>query len=201
VQFVAISCSATTDSAPTTRTTTSLAFRTAGTFEEPLVATGQTSGKEDLALSIAIEKFKARVTPDDFTVFHDFLTQFPKSHWRVALLTNLGLGYYHYGYFSKAIECWEEAWAAGHEASAGPAKALVDRAVGELARMHARLGHADQLAALFNDVGNRPISGPATEAITGAKEGLWTMRNDPGIAYLCGPMALKNLLLFRNATP
>src|SRR5206468_1667702 len=39
------------------------------------------------------------------------------------------------------------------------------------------------------------------EAITGAKEGLWTMRNDPGIAYLCGPMALKNLLRLKHFSP
>jgi hypothetical protein len=72
---------------------------------------------------------------------------------------------------------------------------LVDRAVGELLRMHARLGHADEVAALFEEIGERPLTGPATETRTGAKEGLWIMRNDPGVAYLCGPMALKNLLL------
>ena len=201
VQLVGIHCTAAADRSPNPGTITSLTFRTAGIFEEPLVATGQTSGKEDLALSVAIEKYKRRGIPDDFTAFHRFLMQFPQSHWRAALLTNLGLGYYHYGYFSKAIECWEEAWNAGRDASTGPAKALVDRAIGELARMHARLGHADRLETLLNEFGNRPVSGPATEAVTGAKEGLWKMRNDPGIAFLCGPMALKNLLLYRNATP
>jgi RHS repeat-associated protein len=200
VQLAGIDCAAAADSSPSPGTISSLALRTAGIFEEPLVATGQTSGKEDLALSIAIEQYKAQEIPDDFTVFHRFLTQFPKSNWRAALLTNLGLQYYHYGYFSRAIECWEGAWSAGRDASSGPAKALVDRAVGELVRMHARLGHADRLDALFSEVGNRAVSGPATEALTGAKEGLWTMRNDPGIAYLCGPMALKNLLLFQKAT-
>jgi hypothetical protein len=33
----------------------------------------------------------------------------------------------------------------------------------------------------------------AREVIAGAREGLWLMRNDPGVAYLCGPMALKSL--------
>jgi Peptidase C39 family len=75
------------------------------------------------------------------------------------------------------------------------AKALVDRAIGELIRMHARIGHADLVEVLLKQVENRHVSGPATEAVTGAKEGLWMMRHDPGVSYLCGPMALKNLLL------
>src|SRR5690606_33914364 len=29
-------------------------------------------------------------------------------------------------------------------------------------------------------------------AVAGAREGLWIMKNDPGVAYLCGPMALAN---------
>ncbi|HWY53045.1 MAG TPA: RHS repeat-associated core domain-containing protein [Terriglobales bacterium] len=177
-----------------------LALRTAGVFEEPLVATGITLSSEDLALAEATATYKTQTVPDDFTVFDRFLAEYPQSNWRVALLTNLGLAYYHYGYFSKAIDSWEEAWKEGRGATSAEAKALVDRAVGELARMHARLGHADRLAALFQEIGDRPVSGPATESLTGATEGLWTMRNDPGVAYLCGPMALKNLLLSENAS-
>ena len=49
---------------------------------------------------------------------------------------------------------------------------LVDLAVGELLRMHARIGHADRLTELFAEVEGRTVTGPATEALTGAKEGL-----------------------------
>jgi RHS repeat-associated protein len=186
--------------APEASASAHLALRTAGIFEEPLVATGETSADEDQALLRAIAGYKTQTDRDDFTVFDHFLAEFPHSNWRVALRTNLGLAYYHYGYFSKAIDAWEDAWSAGRGAASREAKALLDRAVGELARMHARLGHADRLAALFDEIGDRPISGPATEFITGAREGLWTMRNNPGVAYLCGPAALKNLLLLRNAS-
>jgi len=65
--------------------------------------------------------------------------------------------------------------------------------------MHARLGHADRLEELFKEVGGRAVTGPATEALAGAKEGLWQMRHNPGVAYLRGPMALKNLLLAQGA--
>ncbi len=172
--------------------------RLASQFEEPLVATGTASPKEDEALLHALRSYRDRAIEDDFTSLIDFLKHQPNSAWRVALLTNLGLSYYHYGYFSKAIDSWQQAWQVGKLFTEPRAKALVDRAVGELARMHARLGHADELETLFRELADRPVSGPATEAIAGAREGLAVMRNDPGIAYLCGPMALKNLLLSEN---
>src|ERR1700730_17588069 len=48
---------------------------------------------------------------------------------------------------------------------------------------------------MLAEIGERALTGPATELQAGAKEGLWMMRNEPGGAFLCGPMALKNLLL------
>src|SRR5689334_4915962 len=170
-------------------------------FEEPLVATAPTSPNEDNALRRAIQAYQGQASPDDFGVFDAFLAEYPRSGWRAALLTNLGLSYYHFGYFSRAIDSLEQAWRAGRSATEPRAKALVDRAVGELVRMHARLGHADRLEALLKETGGRHVTGPATEALAGGKEGLWMMQHNPGVAYLCGPMALKNLLLSQGATP
>jgi RHS repeat-associated protein len=167
----------------------------ASQFEEPLIRTSPTSPEEDGALLSAIAAYRQQKTPDDLSALERFLSRHPRSGWRVALLTNLGLSYYHYGYFSRAIDAFGQAWKEGRSLAERHARALVDRAVGELARMHARLGHADALEALFKDIGDRHVTGPATEAIAGAREGLAVMRTDPGIAYLCGPMALKNLLL------
>jgi YD repeat-containing protein len=67
--------------------------------------------------------------------------------------------------------------------------------------MHARVGHADALEKLFAEIGTRQVSGPATEMITAAREGLWMFQHDPGVSYLCGPQALKNLLIALNADP
>lgn len=64
--------------------------------------------------------------------------------------------------------------------------------------MHARLGHADTLAALLETVSQRNFTGPATEAVAGAREGLWMMRNRPGISYLCGAKALYSLLQWQQ---
>src|SRR5579872_17761 len=170
-------------------------------FEEPLVATALTSRTEDDALARAIRAYHDQASPDDFQVFQAFLSEYPRTGWRVALLSNLGLSYYHYGYFSKAIESWEQAWQAGRSVTEPRARALVDRTVGELVRMHARLGHAGRLEALLEETSGRHVTGPATEALAGGKEGLWMMQHNPGVAYLCGPMALKSLLLSQGAAP
>jgi hypothetical protein len=170
-------------------------------FDEPLVPTSATSPEENKALSRALKSYREAAGDYPFRPLEEFLTNHPQSGWRVALLTNLGLSYYHRGYFSKTIEVLEKAWTEGHAATEPRAKALVDRSVGELLWMHARLGHSERLAELFDDIGERPLTGPATELRTGAKEGLWTMRNEPGVAYLCGPMALRNLLLARGTSP
>ena len=171
----------------------------AAQFEEPLVPTGRTTPQQDEAVLRAIEEYRAQAAGEGLSALSRFVADHRDSPWRVAVLTNMGLSWYHYGYFSKAIDAWEQAWREGKAVSDPRAKALVDRALGELMQMHARLGHADRLAALFAETGNRNVTGPATEALTGAREGLWMMRHEPGIAYLCGPMALKNLLLSLGA--
>jgi hypothetical protein len=176
-------------------------------LEEPLVATKPTDAAEDQAVRQAAAEFgkPGAAAADDDTAqlapFERFLAVYPHSGWSAAVLTDLGLAYYHAGYFTRAFDAWTRAWQEGRSATAPMAKALVDRAVGELARMHARVGHADELEALFKDIGDRPLTGPATEAITGAHEGAWEMRHKPGDAYLCGPKALGNTLRALGASP
>ena len=41
----------------------------------------------------------------------------------------------------------------------------------------------------------RGFIGAATERITGAREGLWSMQNKPEISFKCGPYALQRILL------
>lgn len=170
-------------------------------FEEPLIATAPTSAAEDADLLIAIEHYRHRNSDDDYQALTDFLHSHPASGWQISLWTNLGLSYYQAGRFSLAIEAWENAWRLGKDVTEPHAKALVDRALGELMRMHARIGHADRLRALFIEMGDRAVTGSATEAVAGARDGLWMMEHEPGISFLCGPVALRNLLLSQGATP
>ena len=66
------------------------------------------------------------------------------------------LAYFHDGYFTRAMDAWLGAWAEGRQHKDPLVKALVDRAVGELARMHARVGRSAELRELLDDIGDRP---------------------------------------------
>lgn len=172
-------------------------------FPELLVATTPTTPEQDSALMAAVQAFAPegdtamarKDFPERAKPFLDFLAQYPSSGWAMALHINLGLGYHRSGYYSRALASYEQAWALGKNSTINnEAKRLADRAIGELLRMHARIGHMDQIDALLAEISSRDIQGSATELVTGSKEGLWTMRNRPEIAFLCGPKALVNVL-------
>lgn len=166
-------------------------------LEEPLVPVGgNPTSAENAALAEALRAYSQRAGPDDFSSLIGFLQSYPTCPWTVALLTNLGLEYYHTGHYSKTLEVWRQAWELGRTATDLKGKATADRAVGELAYMHARLGRMAELDALLKSVEGRAFSGPATERITGAREGLWNMENHPEIAFRCGPLALHRIKLF-----
>ena len=175
-------------------------------FAEPLIPTKATSNAEDAALIDAISAYRGRKAPDDFSALITFLNNHPQSGWTAGLRTNLGLAYLHYGYFSRADEEWQKAWLTGKAVSAPAARTMVDRAVGERARLLASLGQFDKLAALFADIGPRPITGSATESIQMAREQLVLVKKDPRHLFICGPMALRALLVaqgssFKDAYP
>jgi len=69
----------------------------AARFEEPLVATGRTSAEENAALLAAVKAYEARETADDFAALHSFLTDYPRSNWRIRVAHQPRPFYYHYG--------------------------------------------------------------------------------------------------------
>jgi RHS repeat-associated protein len=168
-------------------------------FAEPLVPTSPTTSAEDQALLQALTAYSHRAVPEDFSSLNAFLSIYPRSGWAPALLTNLGLSYLHDGYFSRALGAWERAWKDGEDAGDPPAKALVDRAVGELARLEASLGNNKRLAALFDEIGKRPITGSATELIQTAREELSLSVKGPRHLFICGPLALEALMTAQGA--
>jgi YD repeat-containing protein len=167
---------------------------------DALVAAGPSSETQDRAVLRAVDAFDRRSNPDDFTSLTNFLAAHPHSPWRIAILTNLGIDYLHDGYFSRALDVWRQAWRDGRDLGNNRVKPLVDLAVGELATLHAALGHERRLSALLTEIGQRPISGPATAMVLQARHALWVMRHHPKHLFLCGPTALKMLLLARHAT-
>lgn len=164
-------------------------------FAEPLVATSPTDPVEDQALLQALARYNHRSEAEDVSALSNFLATHPHSGWAPALFTNIGLSDLHYGYFSRALDAWQSAWDEGKDAADPHARALVDRAVGELARLDANLGHMQELAALFDEIGRRPVTGSATEAVQAAREELTLLKSDPRHLFNCGPLALRSLML------
>src|SRR5437763_15474270 len=71
-------------------------FFRARVFEEPLVPIGgEPTPKENAALAEALLGYGKRSGPDDFSSLTGFLETHPRSPWRAALLTGLGLEYYN----------------------------------------------------------------------------------------------------------
>jgi RHS repeat-associated protein len=176
------------------------AFLAQGHFVEPLIAMAPTTADEDRALARALADYDQRREVGDWSALTGFLARFPDSGWRAALLVNLGLEYKHYGYLSRALDAFEEAWRVGKSASGTYQKPLVDRAVGELALLHAQLGHAETVKALLAEIAGRPVANPGGEWLQMARETLWVMENDPKHLFLCGPLALKFLMMENPAT-
>src|SRR5579872_4325965 len=174
---------------------------------EPLVATGPVSPEEGADLDAALKEFhdapakagKSSDYDDYAKPLQDFIAAHPNSNWNAAINLNLGLGYYHSGYYSRVFTYLEKSWQLGRSATTPQAHMMIDRAVGELAEMHAKLGHTKELQDIFADIGNRPIGGPGTELIQGAHDGLGAFEHDYKHAYLCGPKALMNVLTVLKA--
>lgn len=163
-------------------------------FEEPLVPIGAApSGQENAASSAAVAAYGHRDAPDDFSALTDYLETHPDSAWNAAILTGLGFECFNTGHYSRALKAWKRAWELGRLATDLRGKALADRAVGELAFMYARLGRVAELEELLFSLRGRAISGPATGRLTGAGEGLATMRIEPEVAFKCGPYALHSI--------
>lgn len=163
-------------------------------FAEPLVPIGgKPTAGENSDLAAALLGYSKRTGPDDFSSLTGYLNKYPQSPWTASLLTGLGLEYYNTAHYSLALDAWAKAWALGKGATDARGIANAYRAAGELAYMYARLGRMKELETLLKSLQGQVLVGPATEKIAGAREGLWTMKNHPEIAFRCGPLALERI--------
>ena len=100
---------------------------------------------------------------------------------------------YDTGYFSEALNHWKAAWELTKGKTDADSIAIANRAIAEYAKMCARVGRKDDLAAVFEETKGRTFQGTAKVLMGNAREGYWSMLNRSGIAYRCGPYALTNV--------
>lgn len=163
-------------------------------FAEPLVARGAApSPAEAEELARVIGRYLATKDQEDLSLFSSYLGRFPGNPWRVSILVGMGNSYRFHGYFTRAIEVWEEAWSVAQSSNDARAVNDASSAVGGLAELYARLGRMDRLNALLKEVEGQPLSAVAREQISAAAHGLWLMRNEPTRSFRCGPLGLAML--------
>jgi RHS repeat-associated protein len=174
-------------------------LRSVRLFGEPLIPAGAApTAAQNAEVAAALRSHAARSVVDDYSALEQFVVQHPDSPWTPSLWYNLGREYYKTGWYTKALEGWGKAWQLLKPATEPAAKAMADRAAGELALMYGRIGRMDELTALLDSVQGRVIIGSAEQKIAGAREGLWMMQHRPEVSFRCGPMALYRINMFTN---
>jgi len=123
-----------------------------------------------------------------------FLEKHPKSPWRASLMAGLGVDYRQAGYFSRAIEVWEDAWRLSRNEKQLMAREVADQVVADLAQMYAWAGNANKLQLLFAEMGSRQVRGNSTEKISHARQMMDMMHVAPETTFKCGALALGQLL-------
>lgn len=164
-------------------------------FREELQPVTEDSSPTELkALADAIVSHGSRKDSDDTSALTGFLQAYPKSPWKISLLTNIGLAQFDAGYFSKAFATWEDAL---HEAKQDNNKAaglIAGRALAELLTLNARVGRMEKMEELLVAKEVPELVGPLAERVRSSRGALGMMKTQPEIAFKCGPFAVGNLL-------
>jgi YD repeat-containing protein len=164
-------------------------------FEEPLVTMeGSYSAKENQALVYALAVYSQHAVPDDLSAITGFLKEYPQSRWRGALLTDLGLVYRRYGYFTKATACFNEAWDLMRQSREPKVNLLANRALAEVICIYSWLSDADKIEALHKQIKDRVIMGPQRERIVKSYQTVEKIRTKPEETFKCGIKALNQIL-------
>jgi RHS repeat-associated protein len=166
-------------------------------FEEPLVAiNGDNTANHDSALTLALEQFQQRKNYEDVSALTNYLNANAHSPWRFSLLANLGIIYRKTGYYSKAIDSWEEAWKLGKGEKDLHVQALSNRVVADLVTLLASLGRSERIDPLLSEMKGRQVYGSSMTELKAAHENLWLMKNKPEDSFKCGPYALDSIKTF-----
>ena len=161
---------------------------------QPLAIIGHNpASSENAALGAALSVYFQQENKEDVRPFTGFLLEYPQSGWKASILANLGIIYRRHGYYTRALDAWNEAWQLSKDSNSVSGRAVAARSVAELARLLSSLGRTEQLKPLLAEIGHRPMYGAPASIILNAKEGLAVMQREPGMSYKCGPYALGNV--------
>jgi len=165
-------------------------------FEEALVPLGEPDPADTLDLAHALDAFMASSDLENYQPIQNYLEAHKASPWRASLLVDLGFQYRQKGYLSRALECLEQAWPLSKPATGSKEKGVALRALGELADLHALLGHCERVDALLSESQGMALNGVVSEKLSWARHAVARIRANPEEAYRCGPISLNTLKKF-----
>jgi hypothetical protein len=163
-------------------------------FPEPLVPVGGSTPDDNVALGAALLAYATTSDAADLGPIQRFMESHPQSAWQPALLVNAGMILLKDGYIGRAVRDFEAAWTLAKDDTSLHGRAMADAAIGELLALETRLGHVDRVQMLLDALGDRVVSGAATERVSQARQAIDVMRHHPEEAFRCGPYALAQLI-------
>lgn len=159
-----------------------------------LVAVGaEPSEAERAEVTALVARHQTRRDTFDLSLLEDYVEAHPDSPYAPSLHFAIGLATREMARYQDTLTHLDAAWRSFKGAQSTLAREQADRVIAELAVMHAQLGHRETLRTLFASLRTRPPLGVSAERINHAWEGLSMMENEPGRAYLCGPLALRSV--------
>lgn len=162
-------------------------------FAEPLMPVRSVQTSETERLRATLVRLRAVTSERQLSGLARFARQHPEGAYTPALWANLATSYRRAGYYSRALEAGERAFAGAREARMSEGQALANMALGQLLELHAALGHVQDLERLLSAAEGRLLLGNAAEQVASARRALALMRLEPGVAFRCGPLALEQV--------
>jgi RHS repeat-associated protein len=168
----------------------------AAVFTHPIVYVGDQppDATESQDLSSAIDVMRLNGPGIGLPALELFVETYPDSVWTPSLRNNLAYHYRNKGRYTLALAHWATVWETMKLADAGRAKEVADFALAHLTRLLASLGRKETLELIFEETQGRVLdAGPLQQILEATKDGFVVMRNEPGVAYRCGTLALSHV--------
>jgi RHS repeat-associated protein len=143
-------------------------------FPFPMIPIGTPPAEESAAVARAIIEFRDRPNKDNMADLRTFINTRLSGTWTPSLLNQLGVAYLERGYFSRALDAWEQAWKylnKGVFARGSLEQTLADEVFSHLITVNLRLGQKERVRELIKEEDGDPkLGGKATQSLNKAKE-------------------------------
>ena len=132
----------------------------------------------------------------DLSSLGDFAKAHPQSRWVLSVSLNRGLALLKNGYYSLALDSFQQAWESGKNEPSGAPKAFADRALSEWVLTEARLGMKNEAKTHLELANDRLMTGQSAKNIESARIALADLGKTAVPQNSCGASALENILDF-----